>query len=104
MAFQTLSCPECGATVKSSAPAGKTVRCPKCKNTFRVEEEDPPAPAKKADAIKKPGAPAAAGKSRHREDDLEPSRRDSRAGSSREAKTNPLSTKTKMMALAGVGA
>src|SRR5207249_1386497 len=70
MAFQTLSCPECGATVKSSAPSGKIVRCPKCKNTFRVAEEAPPAPPKKpAGAIKKPGGPAA--KSRHREDDLE---------------------------------
>jgi WD40 repeat protein len=70
MALQNVSCPECGATVKTSAPSGKTVSCPKCKHSFRVEEEEAPAPAKKPGAaIKKPGGP---GKSRHREDDLEP--------------------------------
>ena len=77
MASQTLSCPECGAVVKSSAPAGKMVRCPKCNNTFRAEEEDPPAAVKKpTSALKKPGGPVA--KSRHREDDLEPPRRGGR--------------------------
>src|SRR5437764_1795423 len=50
------------------------VRCPKCKNTFRAEEEDSPEPTKKANTgLKKPGAPA--GKPRHREDDLAPAGR-----------------------------
>jgi hypothetical protein len=48
--FKT-TCPECGATLKSSnpMPPGKKVKCPKCGNGFAVPEDgEPAAPAKPA--------------------------------------------------------
>ncbi|MBI1915600.1 MAG: caspase family protein [Planctomycetes bacterium] len=105
MAFQTLSCPECGATVKSSAPTGTMVRCPKCKNTFRAEEEDPPAPPKKTAGagergVSTPRSPRGGGpvgKPRHREDDLESPR-------GKHEKPKASGNKTTVLVLAGLGA
>src|SRR5438128_11635882 len=100
MALQTLSCPECGADVKTSAPAGKIVRCPKCKNNFRVEEDEaPPAPAKKtAGAIQKPGGPV--GRARHREDDLAPAHSSPKRDKAAESNGN----KQLLVVLCGLGA
>ncbi len=42
MAAATLNCPECRATTRpiNPIPAGKRVRCPKCKAVFTVPEEE----------------------------------------------------------------
>ncbi|HKB41158.1 MAG TPA: caspase family protein [Gemmataceae bacterium] len=106
MSVQSLSCPECGAVVKASVAAGKTVRCPRCKNTFRARAEAPPAAGKKpaaadgkkpaaAGAIKKPGTGPAA-KPRRREDALESPRK-------KQEEPEP-SGKKKVVILLGLGA
>jgi hypothetical protein len=44
MRVHDISCPKCGAGLKSKAgiPVGRTVPCPKCKSKFRVEPPDDP--------------------------------------------------------------
>jgi len=42
MRVHQVSCPKCGAGVKSQAgiPVGKTIPCPKCKTKFVAEAPD----------------------------------------------------------------
>ena len=66
MALLKIKCPECSAGLKSPTgfTVGQTVRCPKCKTYFNVEEpeeEEEEAPKKSAPAAAK-GKPAAAKK------------------------------------------
>ncbi len=62
MAANKVTCPDCGAILKSSTPMppGKKVKCPKCGTGFEVpEEEEVPKPAARA-ARKTAAAPAPA--------------------------------------------
>jgi uncharacterized Zn finger protein (UPF0148 family) len=62
-----ITCPECGAGLKSSAgfKVGQTITCPKCETEFEVEQPapEPVRPSKKAApsaALKKPARPVVA--------------------------------------------
>jgi hypothetical protein len=58
MAVFKTTCPDCGATLKSSnpMPPGKKVKCPKCGKAFTVAEDDGPGRGKSA--ARKAGAAA----------------------------------------------
>lgn len=55
-----ITCPDCGATLKSAGPMppGKKVKCPKCGMGFAVPDEEPPAARPKPAAKKAAPAPA----------------------------------------------
>jgi hypothetical protein len=56
----TFACPECQKVLKTSAPAGKKIRCPKCQAVFPIpdEDEDDPRPSSAIKAKPNGAAPA----------------------------------------------
>jgi hypothetical protein len=77
MPVSKVTCPECGAVLKSSkgVTPGKKIRCPKCGESFRAPEEavqearPKPVPQAKSAARKTTAAPPPAPAKRHDDDD-----------------------------------
>jgi predicted Zn finger-like uncharacterized protein len=100
METRTLACPECEARLKvpSSIPAGKRIRCPKCKEPFPIsdEEDEAPAPSKVAAARSRKPAPPP-------EDDEDDDREDEPVARKRRKKPQKAASKAPLFIALGVG-
>ncbi len=106
MAVPNLTCPSCGAILKTAQPlpAGKRVRCPKCKSIVTVPEaedvdQDDPQPVQKPAAKSRPAEvtkekPASAKRTVARSSDLEDDREENEEQEDPEEERKPKRKKS----------